>query len=81
MDKHSKRFSKHELNVILEMTYGSRKRRHSLQLQKTVSPLTAYATGSGADLKSVTFVSSTVGYACGTGGTVVKTTDGGLMVE
>jgi len=46
--------------------------------QKTVSPLTAYATGSGADLKSVTFVSSTVGYACGTGGTVVKTIDGGL---
>ncbi len=46
--------------------------------QKTISPLTLYSTGTANDLKSVTFVSSSTGFACGASGTVVKSTDGGL---
>jgi len=46
--------------------------------EKTITPLTSYSTGTSSDLKSVTFVNSTVGFACGTSGTVVKSTNGGL---
>lgn len=46
--------------------------------QKTISPLTLYSAGTSENLKSIVFVSSGTGFACGTNGTVVKSTDGGL---
>jgi len=45
---------------------------------KVNSPLTGYSTGSANSMNGVYFVSSTVGYVCGDGGSLYKTTNGGL---
>lgn len=44
---------------------------------KVNSPLTGYATGSLNSINGVSFVSSTIGYACGDGGALFKTVNGG----
>lgn len=46
--------------------------------QKTISPLTPYSAGTSEHLRSIVFVSSSIGFACGDNGTIVKSTDGGL---
>lgn len=46
--------------------------------QKTVSPVSSFNVGSSGTLNSVTFINSNTGFACGDGGGIYKTVNGGI---